>query len=209
MLKWGGSALYLFILTVFFTFSYVGCVQEEIGPQASLDEDVVLAKKGDVDDFYKDGTTSTCKCFMSVTGTSNMEGFAWGLEDNTQPSGPGQFALVGYANSWRRISDPIYQPFPSSFIALDPEDSGCHSFLFSVFSGGDAPSNATLYTTVQCYTLENGLLNLATTTYHQFIVSEGVPDAADLPGGDAYVWFWRNFSCMPLTAGEEDCTAVK
>ena len=201
MFKMGGSALCLLILTVFFTFSYVGCVQEEVGPQASLEEDVVLARKGDVDDLYKDfDPDADCNCYMSVTGAYNFSaeaGHFWTLEDITIPSGPGMFALAGNSSGWweQSGSGPL-QDYPSPYYPLDPVDAGCHEFFYGNYSdnpGEPVPEDAVLYTKVRCY---NGNGDLQTEVNYTFMLSNGFPDPY-LPG---FAHFWRLVSCVYQTA---------
>ena len=192
MLKMGGgSALYLFILTVFFTFSYVGCVQEEIGPQASLDEDVVLAKKGDVDDFYKDGTSSDCHCELSITNVSGYDGKTWLLHQigNVYPS----FSQFGNGNNWH-IGGNEYAPLPSPFQALGTGPSDCYH-LEVLLIGGPISNDVTFSTEVRCY--EGNSTTPATITYHQLVVPANNEDAQ----------FYRRFLCRYLTNSEStDCS---
>ena len=204
MLKWGGRALYLFILTVFFTFSYVGCVQEEIGPQASLDEDVVLSKKGDVDDLYKDGTSSGCNCYMSITGITGIDtaggGQFWSFRDITDLDYSPYFSFSGFGNQYNSSSGGML-PFPTPFSALAPPDTGCHHFRF-ILGGTIPPNDVVLHATVRCYTEESGSEVLATETFHDFVFQDGTPQN----GYEGIRLFWRKVSCAVIIAGEEDCT---
>ena len=180
----------------------MGCVQEEVGPQASLDEGVVLSKKGDVDDLYKDfDPDADCNCYMSITGADNFSpelGHFWTLEDITMPSGPGLFAFSGNSSGWKEqsSSDPL-QDYPSPYYPLDPIDAGCHQFLYGVFDVKEPitiPEDAVLYTKVRCY---NGDGDLQTKVNYTFMLSDGAPA---YPGATDLVYIWRLVSCVYQTA---------
>jgi len=178
------------ILTVFFTFSYVGCVQEEVGPQASLDEDVVLAKKGDVDDFYKDGTSSDCHCKMRILSVTGYDDMLWLLWQNDLV---GDFSFVGMGNTWW-LDGSGYLPVPSEFRDLSYPGSECYHFVAHLSSGA-VSNDVVISTEVRCY--ENGAINPTTVTYHQLVVPAEVETAH----------FWRRFLCRYLTNEESaDCS---
>ena len=170
-------------------------MQEEIGPQASLDEDVVLAKKGDVDDFYKDGTSSGCNCYMQILSISGHSGY-WRLHDVSNPAYNPEFNVLGNGPTW--YNSGSYDPLPSAFLPLAPPDAGCHHFEFTVY-GGVQNSTVTLFTSVICCDGAGSCTegNAATQTYHQF----SVVVSSDIHTED----FFKKFSCTVLPAGEEDC----
>ncbi len=183
----GGNALCLLILTVFFAFSYVGCVQEEVGP-ASVGEDVVLGKKGDV---YKD--LPDCTCQMRVLDANGFDS-TWVLQEyELGPYGAGtSFSFAGQGNQW--FSGPELESLPSEFRTLDPSGEGCHRFLVSLF--GSSNQDFVLSTEVRC---QRGSLP-GTVEYPQFVV----------PAGESSAWAYDYFSCEVILQGEEPpCPPVK
>ncbi len=201
MFKMGGGALCLLILTVFFAFSYVGCVQEEIGPQASLGEDVVLAKKGDVGDLYKDGGWSDCNCYMSITGITGVdEGQFWSFRDITNVNYFPLFSFSGFGNQYNDPFSGGLSSFPTPFSALAPPKPGCHHFRFILV--GEIPQNeVVLHATVRCYTERKGVEVLATETFPNFVFQDGTPQN----GYEGIRLFWKRVSCTTILEGEEDC----
>ncbi len=189
MLKMGGSsALCLLILTVFFAFSYVGCVQEEVEP-ASVGEDVVLGKKGDVDDLYKD-VSHDCHCELRILSVSGYDDKLWTfVQDDVNP----YLSFFGMGNMW--ASAPFeYSPLPSEFRNLTDVVGNCFH-LRPYLAEGSVPVDVTFSTEVRCY--EGISTSPATTTYHQFVV----------PANSTSADFYRLFLCRYLTNGESaDCS---
>ena len=179
-------------------------MQEEVGPQASLGEDVVLGKKGDVDDLYKNETSSPCHCKMKILQVEPIaENDYWYFRDFTDPSYSPSFIHYGYGNNYESGTLPL--PYYQN---LAPPDAGCHKFLFTFNPDpetGTDPNLVTLHTEVRCYKQNaDGTETLATTTWHDFTWGDGAP--INMPGYENSRFFWRQFSCEYLTAGEEDCT---
>ncbi len=163
-------------------------------PEASAE--VVTAKKKGEGGLEKDvDPNAGCTCYMSFTGTANIENLYWFLEEDT--NGPGTFAYVGNSEGWKHQSGTGYLPYPSPYFPLDPPEAGCHRFVYTLATSSGsfpnpAPTDATLYTSVKCYNAEG---DLQTTTYHAFVFSDGVPIHPLIP---EFVYIWRLFSCLYL-----------
>jgi len=174
-------------------------VQEEIGPQASLGEDVVLGKvqyksQGDV-----------CRCYMKITSVDNApEGGLWQWYDITDGNQKVGYFLSGQGNAWD--DNGTWTPFPSSFEELDvspgsTSSAGVHTFEFRPLFG-DFPDGFTLNAKIHCY-LSSGssgqqLINIYTEAYE---LGQGDPPADPInnPNGRS---FTSSFSCF-TSSGEQ------
>ncbi len=94
---------------------------------ASVGEDVVLAKKGDVDDFYKD-FPQDCRCYMQVLSVENPTN-SWYLYDFTDASLSDGYALYGIGSTYWYDGNQIIYPFPSMLQELDIPSDGEHEIV--------------------------------------------------------------------------------
>lgn len=137
-----------------------------------------------------------CKCYMRVNSVENAVGqfHVWGIIDETNPP-PFPMEISGQFNTYFPAGGGSPQPLPSDFRELNPPSNGWHS-LTILYSGGQS-DNLKVNTEVRCY-LQNsdGSETLATTTYHQFDITEGSQQGAK-------VWLFepRQFSCLVLGSG--------
>jgi len=172
-----------------------------VAPDASAE--VVGAKKKGEGSLEKDvDPNAGCQCYMSFTGTANMDGLVWTLEDATDPYVIPPFAFTGVTSGWdEQFNGGGYEPYPSPYFPLAPPDAGCHKFLFLVYGDEALADNAILYTSVRCYD-QNG--DLATEVFFPFTVEETDNSGGFglAPGG--YVWRLTSCTYLYQTPGEPD-----
>ncbi len=183
----GGKSLFLLIVSLFFVNVYFSsCAKEKVAPEASAE--VVTAKKKGEDGLEKD-LPSDCNCYMrilSVSGYDNRIWAMWQVEDDIEQ----EFSFFGRGNTW--VFNGNFLPLPSEFRPLVGFDVDCHHLVVSLTEG--VSEDEVIFTSeVKCY--QGG--SLATTTYHQFVISPG----------EELSHFWRRFLCRYLTGDESsDCS---
>jgi len=192
-------------------------VQEEVGPQASLDEDVVLAKKGDVDDFYKDVPEFDCHCYMKVVSVENapvssgLDADGWAWKDVSSYSFYWTYEVLGQGAYWiNSFGNPTPMEFPTPFEELNLSggaSAGVHDFVMvDVPMDNNIPSNFTIHTKTECYQIGvNGEVLTDPVVYnHTFVWGEGEPGTMQLEIGDLALdtytvrRFSRSFQCYDV-----------
>ena len=187
-----------------------------MGPQASVDEDVVLSKKGDVDDLYKDVPEFDCHCYMKVVSVENAPsafgGEAWAWKDVSSYYIYWNYDVLGAGAYWVDSFDPdaIKMDFPTSFEELNViggTSSGVHDFvMIDVPHTNNIPSDFTIHTKTECYQIAvNGQVLTDPVIYnHTFVWGEGEPGTMQLEIGgldlDTYTVrrFSRRFQCYDV-----------
>lgn len=169
----------------------MGCAQDN-----ALTEPKVVSENGDLGFRAEDPDPEVdCKCYMSMRNIVNAEpGVLWGFNDFTNKPTPPVYQQQGSGNTWESpITSMNFVPFPSPFEELNPPSNGWHTFSF--YYGGNLENDPVMNTIVRCF-LQNpdGSETLATTTYHSFRFSDGVPS-----GDPATPLFTKQFSCLVLT----------
>lgn len=141
-----------------------------------------------------------CKCYIRILRAENAPPpfDLWAFYDITYDAGILDASLEIEGNSnieWRKLPEYNWTFFPSEEIELPAPSNGIHTLALAVPLA--IPSaNFTVKTEVKCYLQNNdNTETLLTTTYHDFIWSEGEPDQTD----SQYVTFEREFSCYYLT----------
>lgn len=123
----------------------------------------------------------------------------WSIVDVTS-GGTGYFEIYGAGNHWN-VTPTTLAPLPSDFQNLLAPSDGIHYFTVSYV--GETPEDFILHTEVRCYRVDNGVETLATTTYHSFDLDQGANYTEF--GGVFFADFCRNFACLVLSAGEDEC----
>ena len=141
-----------------------------------------------------------CKCYIKILRAENAPTefeALWAFYDITYESILGNpFEIQGTGNTyWYDESLNAWLVFPTPEFELPAPSNGVHTLALGLPLAIPNP-NFTVKTEVKCYLQNNdNTETLLTTTYHDFIWSEGEP----YEGDSQVVTFEREFSCYYLT----------